>query len=299
MRRAGVLVGGLLARAPAAAPVAAVVEGEHVEPRGREQGDVRDAIADVAGVAVEQQHLADRGRRGRDPPAVQPPDRDVLVRHRRRRQDLARREEQQLVQQADEAASRGSIPAGREIHPGREGISMRRHFGALCAALVLSLAGAQMAVAHPIEGGELYVPWGEKVGGERALDLVRGSAADDGGGTTGMALVGNADKDGTVNTDLAFNGNLVYAGNYSGFRILNASGASPRRSSTSRATGRRTTSRSTGWAARRSCSSRSTRRRRPRTARARTRRSSTAGASATRACASSTSRTPRSRSSST
>ena len=104
---------------------------------------------------------------------------------------------------------------------------MRRHLGALCAALVLSLAGAQMAVAHPIEGGELYVPWGEKVGGERALDLVRGSAADAGGGTAGMALVGNADKDGTVNTDLAFNGNLVYAGNYSGFRILNASGAQP------------------------------------------------------------------------
>lgn len=52
-----------------------------------------------------------------------------------------------------------------------------------------------MAVAHPIEGGELYVPWGEKVGGERALDLVRGSAADDGGGTSGMALFGNADKD--------------------------------------------------------------------------------------------------------
>jgi hypothetical protein len=104
---------------------------------------------------------------------------------------------------------------------------MRRHFGALCAALVLSLVGAQMALAHPIEGGELYVPWGEKVGGERALDLVRGSAADDGGGASGMTLVGNADKDGTVNTDLAFNGNLVYAGNYSGFRILNASGAQP------------------------------------------------------------------------
>jgi hypothetical protein len=84
-----------------------------------------------------------------------------------------------------------------------------------------------MAAAHPIEGGGLYVPWGEKVGGDRALDLARGSAADAGGGVSGMELVGNADKDGTVNSDLAFNGNLVYAGNYSGFRILNAAGAQP------------------------------------------------------------------------
>ncbi len=104
---------------------------------------------------------------------------------------------------------------------------MRRHFGALCAALVLTLAGAQMAVAHPIEGGEAYVPWGERVGGERAVDLVRGSAADAGGGTSGLSLVGNADKDGTGNSDLAFNGKLVYAGNYGGFRILDASGATP------------------------------------------------------------------------
>jgi hypothetical protein len=84
-----------------------------------------------------------------------------------------------------------------------------------------------MAVAHPIEGGELYVPWGEKVGGERAVNLVRGSAADAGGGMAGLELVGNADKDGTVNSDLAFNGKLVYAGNYSGFRILDASAAQP------------------------------------------------------------------------
>jgi hypothetical protein len=89
------------------------------------------------------------------------------------------------------------------------------------------MAGAQMAVAHPIEGGELYVPWGEMVGGERAVNLARGSAADAGGGASGLELVGNADKDGTVNSDLAFNGNLVYAGNYSGFRILDASGAQP------------------------------------------------------------------------
>ena len=40
---------------------------------------MRDAIADVAGVAVEEQDLAERGRRRRNPPAVQPADREVLV----------------------------------------------------------------------------------------------------------------------------------------------------------------------------------------------------------------------------
>ncbi len=39
----------------------------------------------------------------------------------------------------------------------------------------------------------------------------------------GMPLVGNSDKDGTVNSDLAFWGNQVFAGNYDGFRILDVS----------------------------------------------------------------------------
>lgn len=39
----------------------------------------------------------------------------------------------------------------------------------------------------------------------------------------GMPLVGNSDKDGTVNSDLAFWGDLVFAGNYDGFRILDVS----------------------------------------------------------------------------
>ena len=42
-----------------------------------------------------------------------------------------------------------------------------------------------------------------------------------------MSLVGNADKDGTINSDLAFWGNLAYAGNYGGFRILDISGDQP------------------------------------------------------------------------
>ena len=39
----------------------------------------------------------------------------------------------------------------------------------------------------------------------------------------GMPLVGNSDKDGTTNSDLAFWGNLVFSGNYDGFRILDVS----------------------------------------------------------------------------
>jgi hypothetical protein len=43
-----------------------------------------------------------------------------------------------------------------------------------------------------------------------------------------MSLVGNADEDGTTNSDLAFWGNLAYAGNYGGFRILDVSSDQPR-----------------------------------------------------------------------
>jgi hypothetical protein len=39
----------------------------------------------------------------------------------------------------------------------------------------------------------------------------------------GMPLVGNSDKDGTTNSDLAFWGDLAFAGNYNGFRILDVS----------------------------------------------------------------------------
>jgi len=41
-----------------------------------------------------------------------------------------------------------------------------------------------------------------------------------------MAMIGQADKDGVVNSDLAFDGNLAYAGNYDGFRIIDISNPS-------------------------------------------------------------------------
>jgi hypothetical protein len=45
---------------------------------------------------------------------------------------------------------------------------------------------------------------------------------------SGLRLIGNSDNDGTINSDLAFWGNLAYAGAYSGFRILDISTAQPR-----------------------------------------------------------------------
>jgi len=56
---------------------------------------------------------------------------------------------------------------------------------------------------------------------------LQAAAAGTSVGTTGMTLVGNADRDGTINSDLAFWGNLAYAGNYDGFRILDISGPQP------------------------------------------------------------------------
>jgi hypothetical protein len=82
----------------------------------------------------------------------------------------------------------------------------------------------------------LYVPWTDKFSerqwlmaepsGTDATSQVRAAGA--GAGADGLSLVGNADKDGTTNSDLAFWGNLVYAGNYGGFRILDASSDQPR-----------------------------------------------------------------------
>jgi hypothetical protein len=42
-------------------------------------------------------------------------------------------------------------------------------------------------------------------------------------GSQNMELLANVPKSGTTNSDLAFWGNLVYAGNYNGFRIIDAS----------------------------------------------------------------------------
>jgi hypothetical protein len=101
--------------------------------------------------------------------------------------------------------------------------------GLVLAALVVAAVPA-VAGAHP-SAGDLYVPWAEKVGKQRSIQFMQGSAARAAAvaapGSSNMSLVGNADKDGTVNSDLAFWGNLAYAGNYGGFRILDISADQP------------------------------------------------------------------------
>ena len=94
--------------------------------------------------------------------------------------------------------------------------------------LSLGIAVALLARVLPIASRKLVLL------AAAAVSLALGAAASGttnmasaAAGASGMTLVGNADKDGTVNSDLAFNGNLAYAGSYDGFRILDIAGNQP------------------------------------------------------------------------
>src|SRR5688572_10235859 len=110
---------------------------------------------------------------------------------------------------------------------------MHKRVAAICAALIACAVLPMYVSAHPHEQGELYVPWTDKVSKADWLGAATtadgsSAAAQAGPGSSGMSLVGNVDKDSTVNSDLAFWGDLVYAGNYGGFRILDAAADQPR-----------------------------------------------------------------------
>ena len=104
---------------------------------------------------------------------------------------------------------------------------------ACLAALGLCLPAA--AGAHPAEKGEVAVPWVDDVG---SVPLMRGfaarspvfraNAAPSAAGSRRLSLVGNADNDGTTNTDMAFHGTHAYAGTFDGFRVLDISRDRPR-----------------------------------------------------------------------
>src|SRR3954452_22390011 len=87
---------------------------------------------------------------------------------------------------------------------------MRRRLSAaawLLAAVVLAAMPA-VAGAHPDEAGS-YVPWTDDFTQSKSVRMLQGqdamAAADVAApGAENMQLVGNADKDGTVNSDLAF-----------------------------------------------------------------------------------------------
>ncbi len=95
---------------------------------------------------------------------------------------------------------------------------MRRTLRLLCAgasvALILGLPSA--ASADPEDHGDSH-------GGFNHDGQPPESPPFIGPQSQGMPLVGNSDKDGTTNSDLAFWGNLVFSGNYDGFRILDVS----------------------------------------------------------------------------
>jgi len=107
---------------------------------------------------------------------------------------------------------------------------MKQRLVAFAAAALVIAVFPAFAAAHPDEAGELYIPWSDDVGQERAQELTRGAPQAEAPtpGAQDLRLVGNSDKDGTTNSDLAFNGNLVYSGNYGGFRILDVRGNQPR-----------------------------------------------------------------------
>jgi hypothetical protein len=111
---------------------------------------------------------------------------------------------------------------------------MHNRVAALGAALLACAVVPASASAHPHELGELYVPWMDKLSeqqwlmAEPASGARHGHGGGVGVGVGGLELVGNADKDGTTNSDLAFWGNLAYAGNYAGFRILDIAADQPR-----------------------------------------------------------------------
>lgn len=108
---------------------------------------------------------------------------------------------------------------------------MRRILLLLAAAVPLALAAG--VSAHPDEAGEQYIPWMDQVDSDRLTRSFMSEGEDfqtaqSPAGIEGMSLVGNSDKDGTVNSDLAFWGDLAYAGNYGGFRILDIKRDQPR-----------------------------------------------------------------------
>ena len=87
---------------------------------------------------------------------------------------------------------------------------------AIAGTVALVLAGSGgMASADPSDDHNH-----ENHSGPPELPPFDGPASED------MTLVGNSDKDGTTNSDLAFWGDLAFAGNYNGFRILDISNPS-------------------------------------------------------------------------
>ena len=109
---------------------------------------------------------------------------------------------------------------------------MRMRSAVLAGAVLCVGLLPGVALGHG-ERSELYVPWMDRFTEQRAVNAFASSevapvsAAAAAPGTSGLSLVGNSDNDNTVNSDLAFFGNLAYSGHYGGFRILDISADQP------------------------------------------------------------------------
>jgi len=98
------------------------------------------------------------------------------------------------------------------------------------AAFLLVLAAAVAPGAAQADDVGAEVPWAGGLGKTNIskMSVAPTQQAAAAPGVSGMQLVGNSDKDGTTNSDLAFWGDLAYAGNYGGFRILDIKRDQPR-----------------------------------------------------------------------
>jgi LVIVD repeat len=83
-----------------------------------------------------------------------------------------------------------------------------------CCGMLAALALAAVATADPGEDHSDAIP------------VPAPSLPEHPPGIEGMELLDVADKDGTINSDIAFFGNLAYVGNYDGFRIIDISNPS-------------------------------------------------------------------------
>lgn len=102
---------------------------------------------------------------------------------------------------------------------------------AVAGVLATLVAAPGSALGHG-DKGEAYVPWADGITEQRSVQAFRSPDSSataalqedsvDTLGTSGLFLTGNSDKDGVVNSDLAFWRSYAYAGNYGGFRILDA-----------------------------------------------------------------------------
>ena len=109
---------------------------------------------------------------------------------------------------------------------------MTRRIAASVAVLAVCAAVLPATAMADETKGELYVPWSDTIRGSVKKTWLSGGKTARAAqvaptGIEGLRHVGNADKDGVTSSDLAFWGNLAYAGNYGGFRILEISADQP------------------------------------------------------------------------